>query len=195
MITNCGPLVLRHDAKGPQVVITTGGPSQVLVSIPISGLRFGGCAGAHITIRLESVPETLAPARPSGLPVQVSFRRVVRGAADLGHHRHRHLTRSQPGQPDRQVPRLGCIEDPREVRQPHPHLGGFVVDDVVDTCAPCWIAATVADAASSTWANDQTPVPAPTSGNFRARIISANLSEAPGPYSKPYRSTTPCSGA
>lgn len=151
MITNCGPLVLRHDAKGPQVVITTGGPSQVLVSILDSGLGFGGCAGAHITIRLESVPETLAPASPPGLPAQLPFRRVVGRASDLGHHRHCDLTHGQPGQPDRQVPRLGCIEDPREVRQPHPHLGGFVVDDVVDTCAPCWIAATVADAASSTW--------------------------------------------
>ena len=66
MITNCGPLVLRHDAKGPQVVITTGGPSQVLVSILDSGLGFGGCAGAHITIRLESVPETLRASSPVG---------------------------------------------------------------------------------------------------------------------------------
>lgn len=83
MITNCGPLVLRHDAKGPQVVITTGGPSQVLVSILDSGLGFGGCAGAHITIRLESVPETLAPASPPGLPAQLPFRRVVGRASDL----------------------------------------------------------------------------------------------------------------
>ena len=110
MITNCGPLVLRHDAKGPQVLITTGGPSPVLV--PFSIRSRSRDLGAHITIRLEPVPEPVAPARPSGLPVQVSFRRVVRGAADLGHHRHRHLARGQPGQPDRQVPGLPAHRAP-----------------------------------------------------------------------------------
>ena len=48
-------------------------------------------------------------------------------------------------------------------------------------------AATVAVAASSMWMNDQMPVPLPTIGNWRLRIIStwlpsgSSATEVPGP--------------
>ena len=62
MITNCGPLVLRHDAKGPQVVITYHAyVASWLPAAPVDNVYSVGC-----TLQLCSgSPETGQTPRPT----------------------------------------------------------------------------------------------------------------------------------
>ena len=59
----------------------------------------------------------------------------------------------------------------------------------------CSMARTAAEAASSTWVNDQTAVPPPITGSLRARIASRKsppgASDVPGPYRLLYRRMMP----
>jgi len=89
MITNCGPFVFWHDAKGPQVVITRH--------------RRWSSDSVPASIWVRTSPSDSSPYRKlsrqlahRGCQCRSRFRRVIRGAFDLGHHRHCHLTGGQP---------------------------------------------------------------------------------------------------
>ena len=92
MITNCGPFVFWHDAIGPQVVITRH--------------RRWSSDSVPASIWVRTSPSDSSPYRkPSrqlahrGRQRRSRVHRVIRGAFDLGHHRHCHLTGGQLGQP------------------------------------------------------------------------------------------------
>src|SRR4051812_43401141 len=80
------------------------------------------------------------PLAPRGVlrrPAELALGLLVRGAADLGHHRHAGLAAGDPAQPGRDVAgRLGAGRLGQR-GQPLADGRGLVVDDVVDA----WLAA------------------------------------------------------
>ena len=127
-------------------------------------------------LRREAVAKSVTPARvveaaspASASPSHWTIRECWSSSI-------RPMCRSRSGQSTPAVERRLRTDDPRELGQPFRRLRR---DRRPRRCryptARRSIASCVARAASSTWMNDHTPAPVPTSGNLRRRIRSDDL--------------------